>query len=904
LHKKLGITQAFSVMEAAEYRFSEASGVRVEDMCNVAETFELYWRLASTRENPGELGSAGLREGVITPVIVGKGRNGHDVAAPVIEVDRTAGDYAGGRWLLANFRGTVNARLVRMMAERALAGVRRLEARAQYACLRPGESPAIEVTLSRPGARSRSEISAKCVITISNAHGESLATVETRLEGAAEQISGLVSVPASLSPGLFHIHASCTADDSSPRGMEVHAHNGFWVFDPALMAGGPLMGVDADFITRDGKPYPITGTTYMASDVHRWFLLEPNPWLWNADFRAMKGAGVNAVRTGLWTGWKKVSTDGRAIQESSLRALDAFLLTARRYDIPVIFTLFAFLPEEWGGENPYFDPSSAAAQRSFVEILARRYRAVNDLAWDLINEPSFSSREHLWKTRPNYDRHEHEAWRRWVHEERVQMNPGGAPIPLAEAWKEEGIDAESLPSLEDFDDVAILEGRQPQKAVAYKLFAQAGFARWAAGLAGVIRKSGNPRQLVTVGQDEGGIWERPSPWFFGESVDFTCNHSWWQNDDLVWDSVMSRIGGKPALIEETGVMFNETLSGGPWRSEQEAANLLERKLAISFGASGAGFIQWLWNTNLYIPSDNEASIGFLRADGTAKPELDVFMDYARLYREHRDLLGKREPENVVMVIPQSGMYSVRDNATEGTRRCVRTMEYACDTPLRAANEFDLRKGLGNARLILLPSPAMLSEAAWEPLMAAVEAGAVLLVTGTVNRDQYGRKVDRLRRLGIEAAERPVSQTEEVTIDGARLQAEYRGEKMQRLARGEAKGTEQGRVQEVRKGKGVVLWMPLPLELADNTGSLESLYRFALKRAGIEGLCRREERDPGVLIRPSVFPGAVMYTLVSERSEDRHVRFTHLPTRTTIEAALPAGRAFVVFIDKKSGKILP
>jgi len=38
------------------------------------------------------------------------------------------------------------------------------------------------------------------------------------------------------------------------------------------------------------------------------------------------------------------------VDEAVLRAFDAFLLTAHQYDIPVIFTFFAFLPETWGGE--------------------------------------------------------------------------------------------------------------------------------------------------------------------------------------------------------------------------------------------------------------------------------------------------------------------------------------------------------------------------------------------------------------------------------------------------------------------------------------------------------------------------------------------------------------------------
>ena len=78
----------------------------------------------------------------------------------------------------------------------------------------------------------------------------------------------------------------------------------------------------------------------MASDVHRQFLFEPNPFVWDEDFRAMKAAGVNLVRTGIWTGWKKFMPEVGKLDEAALRALDAFLLTARQYDIPVIWIIF------------------------------------------------------------------------------------------------------------------------------------------------------------------------------------------------------------------------------------------------------------------------------------------------------------------------------------------------------------------------------------------------------------------------------------------------------------------------------------------------------------------------------------------------------------------------------------
>src|ERR1051326_6927874 len=130
----------------------------------------------------------------------------------------------------------------------------------------------------------------------------------------------------------------------------------------------------------------------------------------------MKAAGIYMVRTGIWTGWTHYMMDVGAPAEGPLRALDAFVLTARKFDIPVIFTLFAFLPESWGGANPYLDPRSLNAQKEFVTAIARRYRDVREIVWDLINEPSFCNPQYLWQCRPNYDRRSEEAWQTWLKE--------------------------------------------------------------------------------------------------------------------------------------------------------------------------------------------------------------------------------------------------------------------------------------------------------------------------------------------------------------------------------------------------------------------------------------------------------------------------------------------------------
>jgi len=76
---------------------------------------------------------------------------------------------------------------------------------------------------------------------------------------------------------------------------------------------------------------------------------------------------------------------------------------------------------------------------------------------------------------------------------------------------------------------------------------------------------------------------------------------------------------------------------------------------------------------------------------TAKPELDPFRAMAAFWSRHGGLLAGKQPEDVVMVVPHSHMFSARDFATMATKRSVRVMHYDCLTAMRAAGEYALER---------------------------------------------------------------------------------------------------------------------------------------------------------------------------------------------------------------------
>jgi hypothetical protein len=909
--KSLGFTHSFEVPSTAVADWvvapsapavpaALATGFRADVV------YEMDVRLANTKDYPDEDGSDGQREGREQALVVGRDRDHRAVAAPVVRLDRLSGRFSGGAWVLAAFRGSLGPPSIRALVESASVGAVEFTAAPTFAGYIPGETPAIDVALRRPVAAASGVEALEAHLTLVDANGRTIGTASARLSGPSTYSAARVEwsdVKRPLTRGLYEVRASISLGAPSPGApaTRLESTTGFWMYDASMLRGGTPLVARPDGFTRGGRPFAVTGTTYMASDAHRRFLLEPNPHVWDRDFAAMKAAGVNLVRIGIWTGWKVYMPDVGRLNEAALRSLDVFLLTARRYDIPVIFNLFAFLPESWGGENPYLDPRSLEAQQIFAGTLARRYAGADDLAWDLINEPSFSSAAHLWKTRPNGDRFEAATWEEWL---RTRYGATGDDYRAAalRAWGATPDDDLSVPAMDDFADRNLFGPALPRKAADYKRFAQDMFMGWVVRMTEAIRVNGNTAQLITVGQDEGGLAETPSSSLFGRALDFTSIHNWWNNDALAWDGLLSRLPDRPLLTGETGLMRYERIDGTPWRTEQEAADLLERKMAIAVGTGSSGFIQWIWNTNPYMASDNEAGIGFLRADGTARPELLPFLRISRFLHTNVERLRGQEEEDIVLLVPQSQMFSTRSYAVDATRRAVRVLTNHAHASVRAVSELDLQAGLGTPRLIVAPAPRVLTEQAWRQLLSAVENGATLLVTGAIDADEHWRPVERTKPLGLAAALRPIASHEQVLIGSTSFDLGFRGEQLERVDTAFVPGESTAVVHRVARGKGAILWMPVPVEISDSVEATVALYRSAIEQAGVEPAVRVEPSDGSVFAGAQRFADVVLVALVSESGAGRDV-VVGLPGAAASRIHLPAGRAALLLFDRKSGALV-
>jgi hypothetical protein len=851
----------------------------------VSKTWALTIRLTRRKDMEREDGSSGPRDGVVRPLVHVLDADGTPRLCPLLEIDRLRAGEAGGRWILAPSDARLSASVIREAVRRSLQGAVELVARPVRASVEPGDAATLRVTLSRPVPPVDERSPDHAVVRVKDESGREVFSGTVPLDGPPQFRTGLISIRTTppLPPGLYHAEVETPDAPWQPRSVVT----GFWVKDETLLQGGPRLSVSRDWIRRDGRPLPVLGTTYMASDVHRKFLFEPNPHVWDRDFRGMARQGVNLVRTGLWTGWSRAMLDPGAIDESVLSALEAYVQCAARHGVLVTFNFFAFLPPAFSGTNPYLDPRALEGQRAFLALFASRFRGVGWIHWDLINEPSYAPPEGLWSNRPIGDEHERRAWASWVrgkHGDDVSL--------LRDLWRDAGDDVFALPAPADLNHSFLREERRPRKARDFDEFSQAVVARWAAALRDVLKAAGGD-VLVTLGQDEGGTGDRPAQQLHSESLDYTAVHTWWNNDDLLWDGVVTKVPEKPNLHQETGLMSLHDLDGSPWRTPAAAAGLLERKFAYAFAGRGAGAVEWAWNINPFMPVENEATIGFVRPDGTAKPEARIVPRLAAFFKEAAPWLDDFAPDAVVLVVPHSRLFAGRPRGVDATKRVVRVLAERFGVVPTALSELRLTaERLQPARLVLVPAPEMLEEAAARALLEASRRGTRVLVTGAVAGDSYGRATESLQALGIVDAGRPVALRERTRWGAGESGESWIG--FEGLAQ---EWLRRSTKPEPTRLTGAVWHEPLPLELAQEEEPLAALLGAALEAARVE----TSPSDTRVAARVLEAPRALLVVCVNETTAAarRRVRVDG----RAYEIPVAALGARLVLLERGTGRIL-
>ena len=836
-------------------------------------------------------GSAGSLDARLDTLAWGA-RDGRKLAAPAIEVDHVRNGFDGGRWIFLNaelapdfYRDRRTPELIQALAARALEGAMEFTARPVLPLYLPGEP--VEVALGWYAARPSAVPLTARITTFSESGPDDRSVTNARIPATSPVI-----LPPSTVKGLHMIEAELMEGDR----IRATYRSAFWIRDEDYLRSGPRLSVNKDYFEIDGQPIAVAGTTYMSSEVQRLYFEHPNVYVWNRDLAEIHGAGLNMIRTGWWTGWDKFCDENGQPYEKTLRTLEAYLMTARRNRLPVQFNFFAFLPEVLRGTNPYLDPDAVRRQQTLIAAVAARFHDIPWLAWDFINEPSIS--EHLWTMQPNGDRFELEAWNDWLHRRYSDRAALQAAWNLAESDVRGTV---SLPEEVEFKPRGMYAGPNSLRVYDYYLFAQDVFSGWLKTMADAVRATGS-EQLITVGQDEGGIEDRLSPAFWGQLVSFTTNHSWWQIDHGLWNSLLAKQPGEAMLIQETGLQRELNVDEIARRTPENEAALLERKVASSF-IQGSGAIEWLWNTNSDMTESNETPIGAVRTDYTEKPEATLLRAFAQLAPALSDHLREPRLPSVAIITSQAAQYSVlADFQLEAQRRAVRALCYTNHLPAYVIAENQIGK-LGSPKLAILPSPQSLGEPAWNALLRYVENGGNLLVTGPVGRDEHWQVMNRAAALGLKA------QSEPLTYHNAEIHAADRnillsfGQPAQNWL--DSLHFEDGTtLKEISHGKGRIFWAAYPVELAEDLRSPSDLYSYVASRVGVvPPFSTKSALPPGTLIFPTDLADSVLYVMVSDSAQDTPINIRDENTGVTLAFSLPREHAAIALIDKKQKKIV-
>ncbi len=825
--------------------------------------------------------------------------HGTRVAAPATRVDftltpKSPAPVGRGRLVLLSFEpepgfweSASGRSLVRAMAAHAARGPALVWLELPFAAVHEGESAGsvVHVQDSRPAPDGR--------VRVELLQGERV--LETRdIPCPAGVLHADISWASATSPGLYAARATY---ERAGGVVDVH-ETGFWRRDSAVLASGATLSVGPTYLRRDGRPFLAVGANHWLNDsVWSSFPENANAFEWDRDFAEMAARGLSVVRTGIWSGrLALMSRPTGTAGESVLRNIEAFLLSAGRHGLQVQFTLFAFEPHTMmrtpdgpvlgPGRNPYTDRVAVEAQKTFVRSIAERFASVPFLGFDLINEPSFSNPRVPWRgNQPNGDPTELAAWNDWL---RARY---GSAEALAEAWNQ--LPGE-LPALGDVPlpeprDLAHTRTGNPKevRAFDYNFFAQDAFRAWAREMVAAIRSTGS-RQLVGVGQDEGGVGDRLLNQFYGADVDLTSMHNWWNDDALLWDALAAKRPGTPNLVGETGPQPAIGMDGRSRWDEVRGLGLFERKLVLGLAAGNAGALPWIWSRS------DRFHIG--RDDGSTTPWLEALTGVAAFANQAAPQLGEARPGEVAIVLPQSLQLSVFGGyGREAQQRCVRALYHHARGAAYVVGEHQIEL-LGQPRLILLPSPWAFSEHAWREILTRVGAGATLLVSGRFDLDEHFRPTGRARAAGLDYEPAILATREHpVRWPGGVGRAVFSGDKTTQLEQARLPGD--ASFARRPHGLGQILFFSLPLELADDLELVGRVYAWALAQAKVAPLYRTTLDDPGILICPFPLETGTLYAFTSESSRAREVTLRDAASGAELRVALDPGRAALLLVTR-------
>ncbi len=849
-------------------------------------------------------GSTGDEDFDLTTLAWGA-RDGHKLAAPVFEIDHNQYRFVGGRWIFAaadlDASFFSNTQLLETLADLATRKADRFTFRPRVPLFLPGEPLAFNFEPYAPNGWTSAD-----QLKIHVASEDNATPTDVTIPADSTEP---ITLPASAADGkgLHSVEATLIRDGKPLRIYR----SGFWIRDWDYLLSGPKLTVSSDYFQLDGKPVPVVGTTYMSSDVARLYLSKLNAWVWDQDMAQIHGEGLNMIRSGLWSGWDPlIGPDGR-MTEDALRTIEAFLMCARHNHLPVQFNLFAFLPENLGGENPYLDPSPGTRRPNTSRRLHRDSTpsrsspgtsSTSPAPTPISGAPSppetLSSRRRGASGSPPA-----------IPTSLPCSTPGPSPLSESAATsnstppppdrkpprKTRLPSRPPAPSASTPSAPATTPSRSTTISSSLNPSLPTGSSAPATSSAPRDPPSSSPsaRKKTALGPSH-----PPSIRSSSTSPPITPGgtrrHPLGLARRQIPRQAHAHSGNQRAAPAPAG--------RPPPPHRRKESWQLERRLAIAF-AQGAGALEWVWNVNSYMSNDNEIPIGAVRPDGTEKPEAEILSAFAAFAAKSPSSSTHIQPPQVAMVTSQALQYSGMNIArARHAKARLRALAYCDHTTFRFVAENRIAD-LGSPKPPSSP-PRRPSDEAWTALLEYVAAGGTLLVTGPVQRNEHWQFVDRLTPLGVKA------QTETLAVRQSDLKLENQPPiqvtfptEVQQLPIDVLRFADGKSVEIINHGSGHILWARDPVEFSEDYEPTAALYRYALKVAGVAPVLREfTPLSPGPLL-PTVLNDAVLYSFSNESLDDQPVAIEDTVSHATVRFTLPAQRGAAILLRESDGAVL-
>lgn len=275
-----------------------------------------------------------------------------------------------------------------------------------YACYRQGESVNLSVNVKNFSKKNK-DVKLKFIVSCDDKEAKRLERPIT-LKGKQETKILATWTPNHFQSDLYQIEAVLIEGEN----IVSKTRNGFVVWDEKILKSGPSVKTKGYYFDIDGNSSVITGVNYYESIIGELMWLKPNVLRLAEDFKQMGEMGINYIRPhyhhskwfrdymkyvnrGAVPEYFDIADTSPLPSERTLRIFDAIIQLSQKNGLVYGGDLFTLVPVEMGDPRGWilvfercYDPEKIKVQIEFLKILAKRYKDVPGISWDLWNEPS------------------------------------------------------------------------------------------------------------------------------------------------------------------------------------------------------------------------------------------------------------------------------------------------------------------------------------------------------------------------------------------------------------------------------------------------------------------------------------------------------------------------------------